>query len=155
MVYHSLDNYINGAVITFTDITALKLLETRLQDHARFTESMQATVREPQVALDSDLVVLSVNQAFAELMRLPATALVGRPLPSLGGGTWQQPVLLKQLRALLDPAIPTTDFDGLTLLLTLPGQSPQQVLLHGHRLLHEGQPTSQVMLGVRAVQEIT
>jgi len=150
--YRSLDNYINGAVITFTDITALKLLETRLQDHARFTESMQATVREPQVALDSDLVVLSVNQAFAELMRLPATALVGRPLPSLGGGTWQQPVLLKQLRALLDPAIPTTDFDGLTLLLTLPGQIPQQVLLHGHRLLHEGRPTGQVMLGIRALQ---
>jgi two-component system CheB/CheR fusion protein len=150
--YRSLDNYINGAVITFTDITALKLLETRLQDHARFTDSMQATVREPQLALDSDLVVLSVNQAFAELMRQPATALVGRPLPSLGGGTWQQPALLRQLRALLDPAIPTADFDGLTLLLTLPGQGPQQVLLHGHRLLHEGHPTGQLMLGIRAVQ---
>jgi two-component system CheB/CheR fusion protein len=149
--YRSLDNYINGAVITFTDITALKLLEARLQDHARFTDSMQATVREAQLALDANLTVLSANQAFAEFMRLPATALVGRPLTSLGGGTWQQPVLLQQLRILLDPAVPTTDFDGLTLLVTLPGQSPQQVLLYGRRLLHEGLPTGQVMVGVRAL----
>ena len=151
--YRSLDNYINGAVITFTDITALKLLETRLQDHARFTDSMQATVREPQLALDGGLIVLSANQAFAELMRQPAAALVGQPLPVVGGGTWKQPALLKQLRALLDPTIPTTEFDGLTLRITLPGQGPQQVLLYGHRLLHQGLPTGQIMMGVRALQE--
>jgi two-component system CheB/CheR fusion protein len=147
--YRSLDNYINGAVITFTDITALKLLEARLQDHARFTDSMQATVREAQLALDTNLTVLSANQAFAELMRQPASALVGQPLTSLEGGTWQQPALLQQLRALLDPAVPTADFDGLSLLLTLPGQGPQQVLLYCRRLLHEGLPTGHVMMGVR------
>jgi two-component system CheB/CheR fusion protein len=151
--YRSLDNYINGAVITFTDITALKLLENRLQDHARFTNSMQATVREPQLALDGSLTVLSANQTFAELMRQPPSALVGQPLTSLGGGAWQQPALLQQLRTLLDPTIPTADFDGLTLRVTLPGLGPQQVLLYGHRLLHEGLPTGQVMMGVRAYQE--
>ncbi len=150
--YRSLDNYINGAVITFSDITALKLLETRLQEHARFTDSMQAIVREPQLALDAELRVLSANQAFAELMRQPVPALVGRPLTSLAGGAWQQPALLQQLRALLDLRIPTTEFDDLALRLTLPGLGMRQVLLYGHRLLHEGQPTGQVMMGVRAVQ---
>lgn len=150
--YRSLDNYINGAVITFTDVTALKLLETRLQDHARFTDSMQATVREPQLALDAELLVISVNQAFAELMRQPVASLVGRSLTSLGGGAWQQPALLGQLRELLDLSTPTTEFDGLTLQLGLPGLGPQQVLLYGHRLLHQGQPTGQVMVGVRALQ---
>ncbi len=148
--YRSLDNYINGAVITFTDITALKLLETRLQDHARFTDSMQATVREPQVALTGDLLVLSVNQAFAELLHQPVADLVGHSLLSLGGGAWQHPPLLQQLRVLLDPATSATEFDGLALRLVLPGQPAQPVLLYGRRLLHEGQPTGQVMLGVRA-----
>jgi two-component system CheB/CheR fusion protein len=151
--YRSLDNYINGVVITFTDITALKLLETRLQEHARFTDSMQATVREPQLALDANLVVLSANQAFAELMRQPLSALVGRPLASLGGGAWQQPVLLTQLRALLNSTIPTAEFDGLALHVPLPGLGAQQVLLYGHRLLHQGLPTGQIMMGVRGPQE--
>ena len=43
--YRSLDNYINGAVLTFTDITALKKLETRLQGTAHPAESQPATGR--------------------------------------------------------------------------------------------------------------
>ncbi|MDO7884894.1 CheR family methyltransferase [Hymenobacter cheonanensis] len=146
--YRSLDNYINGAVLTFTDITALKLLEARLQETARFCESMMATVREPQLALDASLSILSANQAFADLVRKPTAALLGQPLASLGG-VWQQPVLHQQLRLLLDPHVPTAEFNGLALEADLPGQGRQQVVLHGCRLLHQGQATGQLMLAVR------
>ncbi|GAA4502182.1 chemotaxis protein CheB [Hymenobacter ginsengisoli] len=152
--YRSLDNYINGAVLTFTDITALKLLEARLQETARFAESMLATVREPQLALDASLTIVSANQAFADIVREPLAALAGRPLASLGG-MWQQPALQQQLQQLLDPAVPTSDFDGLALEGELPGQGRRRVVLYGSRLLHHGQATGQLMLAVREVAKAT
>jgi two-component system CheB/CheR fusion protein len=150
--YRSFDNYINGAVLTFTDITALKLLEARLQETARFCESMMATVREPQLALARDLTILSANQAFADLVREPTAALLGRPLASLGGA-WQQPVLHQQLLLLLDPDVPTAEFSGLALAADLPGQGRRLLLLHGCRLERQGQPTGQLMLAVRGLPE--
>ncbi|WP_151086695.1 CheR family methyltransferase [Hymenobacter baengnokdamensis] len=147
--YRSLDNYIDGAVITFTDITALKLLEARLQETARFSESLQATGREPQLALDTELCVLSANQAFAEAFGEPLAALHGRALTSLNGGAWGQPALLERLRALLQAAV--SEFSDLTLILDLPGRCRCRVLLYGRRLQQQGQPTSQLMLGVRAL----
>jgi two-component system CheB/CheR fusion protein len=146
--YRSLDNYINGAVLTFTDITALKQLEARLQETARFCESMMATVREPQLALDTHLNILSANQAFADLVREPVAGLLGRPLASLGG-VWQQPTLHQQLQQLLDASVPTPEFNGLALEADLPGLGRQQVELNGCRLQHQGQSTGQLMLAVR------
>jgi two-component system CheB/CheR fusion protein len=150
--YRSLDNYISGAVLTFTDITALKNLESRLQETARFCESMMATVREPQLALDADLKVVSANQAFANLLGETTAALTGRPLASLGS-SWQQPVLQQQLQQLLNPAVPTPEFNGLVLEVDLPGQGWQQLTLFGCRLQHQGQPTGQLMLAVRPTEE--
>jgi len=152
--YRSLDNYINGAVITFTDITALKLLEARLQDTAHFAESMQPTVREPQLALDASLCVLSANQAFADAFGERLDGLIGQPLGSLGGGAWQQPALQQQLRMLLDAQAPSLEFDGLALEATFPGLGRRRVVLYGRRLLHQGQPTGQLVLGVRDLLEV-
>jgi two-component system CheB/CheR fusion protein len=148
--YRSLDNYINGAVLTFTDITALKTLEARLQETARFSASMMATVREPQLALTADLTVLSANQAFADAFGQPLAQLTGRPLASLGG-TWQHPILQQQLHLLLDPAQPASEFDGLTLEGEFTHLGPRRVVLSACRLLHQGQATGQLMLAVREV----
>jgi len=150
--YRSLDNYINGAVLTFTDITALKLLESRLQETARFSESMMATVREPQLALDGSLTILSANQAFADSFREPLAGLAGRPLASLGG-PWQGPELQRQLQLLLDPASPVPEFSGLALEGNFPGLGWRRAQVYGCRLLHQGQATGHLMLGVRDLTE--
>ena len=154
--YRSLDNYINGVVLTFTNITALKVLETRLQDHTRFTDSLQADGREPQLTLDASLRVLSANPAFDQAFGpppAPEPGQPGQPLAQLGGGAWQQPALLQQLRRLLDEANPA-DFEGLTLEADFADLGRRRVLLYGRRVLHQGQPTGQLMLGVRALEEI-
>lgn len=61
--YRTLNNYISGAVITFTDITALKTLEAQLQESARFAESIVETLREPLLVLDAELYVLGISRA--------------------------------------------------------------------------------------------
>ncbi|AWM33654.1 PAS domain-containing protein [Hymenobacter nivis] len=84
----SLDNYINGAVITFTDVTALKQLEAQLQETARFADSLQEAMPQPSVALDAQLRVRVSNHAFAEDFGLVANEIRGKPLAVLSGGAW-------------------------------------------------------------------
>ncbi|MGI4759289.1 MAG: CheR family methyltransferase [Janthinobacterium lividum] len=151
--YRSLDNYINGAVITFTDITALKNLEIRSLETAHLSASIMAAVREPQLALTTELTVLSANQAFTDTFGEPLARLVGQPLARLGGA-WQQPVLQLQLQRLLDPAVPTFEFSNLTLEADFTGLGWRRIVLYGSRLLHQGQPTGQLMLGVRSLEEV-
>ncbi|RZK62273.1 MAG: hypothetical protein EOO59_02980 [Hymenobacter sp.] len=152
--YRSLDNYINGAVLTFTDITALKVLETRLQAHTRFTDSLQAGGREPQLILSDNLLIVSANQAFADAFGQPLATLPGRALASLGGAAWQQPALHQQLRQLLDQANPHAEFEGLILEADFPGLGRRRAMLYGRRVLLQGQPTTQLMLGVRALEAV-
>ncbi|GAB3635135.1 chemotaxis protein CheB [Hymenobacter arcticus] len=152
--YRSLDNYTNGAVLTFTDITALKVLETRLQDHTRFTDSLQDGGREPQLTLDAQLRVLGANPAFAHTFGEPLAGLPGRALASLSGAAWRQPALHQQLRRLLDETSPSAEFEGFVLEAEFPGLGRRRALLYGRRVLHQGQPTHQLMLGVRALEEV-
>ena len=150
--YRSFDNYINGAVITFTEVTPLKQLEARLQEAARFTESLQDTVREPLLTLDADLRVRSANRAFGEAFGSTPAELLDQPLASLGGGAWNQPALLDQLHELLHATDPAAKFDDLPLVLSLLGRGRYQVRLYGRRLQHQGEFMSQLLLGVRELQ---
>jgi two-component system CheB/CheR fusion protein len=149
--YRSLDNYINGTVITFTEITPLKLLEARLQENARFTESLQDAVSEPLLALDADLRVHRVNRAFGTAFGGLASEQAGQPLASLHGGAWDQPALLHAIRQLADPTSLTDKFDELPLTVELPGQGRFQLRLHGRRMQHLGQATGQLLLGMRVL----
>ncbi|TPG67005.1 CheR family methyltransferase [Hymenobacter nivis] len=146
--YRSIDNYINGAVLTFTDVTALKQLEAQLQETARFADSLQEAVPQPSVVLDAQLCVRLANNAFAEAFGLVAADVRGQPLAALSGGAWNQPALRAQLAQLLDLAHPHDQFDGLALTANFAGLGPRRVVLYGRRLLRQGQPTGQVLLGV-------
>ena len=157
--YRTLDNYIRGAVITFTAVTAHKHCEEELEERIRFTDTLQAAVREPVVVFDADLRVYFANRAFADLLAVADPAeLVGQPLAQLGGGFWNQPALREQLQRLLapadaDPAEPVA-FDQLPLTVELPGRSPHRVLLYGRPLRHGPQAPGRALLGVEAVELI-
>jgi two-component system CheB/CheR fusion protein len=153
--YRSLDNYINGAVITFTEITALKQLEARLQDKAIFIESMQEAVREPMLALDQQLRLHSPSQSFAQAFGLAMADLEGQPLAALSGGAWNQPALRECLQRLLDSHTPQADaFDDFVLEADFAGLGRRRVHLYGRRMLHQGQPTAWVLLGLRSIEQL-
>jgi two-component system CheB/CheR fusion protein len=142
--YRSLDNYINGAVITFTDITSLKQLEARLQQNTIFIESMQEAVREPMLALGRDLRVLSPSRSFAQAFGL-----------AVNGNAWNQPALRERLAALCKAdATEADEFEHILLEADFVGLGRRRVHLYGHRMLHEGQPTGLALLGVRTIEEL-
>jgi two-component system CheB/CheR fusion protein len=153
--YRSLDNYINGAVITFTEITDLKKLEARLQQNMLLIESIQEAVREPVLALNRELRILSPSRAFSRAFGIAPNGLAGQVLTTLNGGAWNQPILRERLRQLLEATAAEADeFDNLILEVDFAGVGRRRVHLYGHRMLHQGRPTGQVLLGVREIEEL-
>ncbi|MDQ2769503.1 MAG: PAS domain-containing protein [Bacteroidota bacterium] len=149
--YRTLDNYISGAVITFTDITGLKALEARLQESSRFAESIVESMREPLLVLDAGQRVLAISGSFAKLFGLDAARIKGQPLAKLDGGAWQQPALRQRLQeALENPGQPFEDF---AFTADFPGAGPRTLRLYGRNLTSHGAQTGGLLLGVEDAPE--
>jgi len=148
--YRTLENYISGAVITFTDVTAMKQLEEQLQVSRRLAESIVETVRDPLVVLDGKLDILTVSQSFADTFGVQAAAVKGQPLAVLNKGAWNQPLLNQQLHQLLDEE--TESFDDFLLEVQFPGESKKQIILYGRRILSDGQATGHLLVGVQRLE---
>ena len=86
--YRTADHTIDGAVIAFVDITALRAARDR-------AAAIVETVPTPLVVLDEQLRVQSANGAFYRAFAAASQDVVGRPL--LGLGEWRAPALHARL----------------------------------------------------------
>ncbi|QNH63745.1 chemotaxis protein CheB [Hymenobacter sediminicola] len=150
--YRTLDNYINGAVVTFTDITELKRLEAQRQYTMRFAESIVETVREPIMALDHNLQVLTISRSFASQFGLDATAVRGQALGVLNAGVWSHRELHNRLRELLDTD--AREFEDFRLEADFPGMGRRHVLLYASRIQGPDHQTNGLLLGMQALSEV-
>ncbi|GAB2864853.1 CheR family methyltransferase [Hymenobacter ruber] len=147
--YRTLDNYISGAVITFTDITHLKTLEAQLQESARFAESIAETLREPLLVLDAKQRVLAISEAFATLFGLDRERSLGQLLRELDGGAWQQPALRERLETTLRH--PEQSFTDFIYTAEFPTAGLRTLRLFGRPLTSGGARTGRLLLGVEEV----
>lgn len=100
--YRTAENRVDGAVISFIDIDALKRAQ-RVTEAARAEgAAMLETLREPFVILDADLRVVQANRSFYERFQVTAAVTEGQLIYDLDNRQWDIP----QLRALLENVIP-------------------------------------------------
>ncbi len=76
--YRTHDNRIEGVVITFVDISELKVAERRIEAARAYSDSIINTVREPLVVFDEELRIVSGNDAFYRTFALAPEQAVGR-----------------------------------------------------------------------------
>jgi two-component system CheB/CheR fusion protein len=110
-------------LLAIEDITERKEIEAGLEktrkelevikqseDEAReYAESIINTVREPLIALDQDLRVVSVSRSFYEVFKVNPKETVGQLIYDLGNKQWDIP----KLRELLETILPQkTTFDN-------------------------------------------
>jgi PAS domain S-box-containing protein len=98
--YRTLDNRIDGAVVTFTDVSRLKLLEHSILQAKIYAESIIATIREPLLVLDSSLRIVSANPAYHQIFKTTANATSGEFLHAVSGGQWNLPELRRLLETI-------------------------------------------------------
>lgn len=100
--YRTLDNIIEGAVITFMDITEIKRKGQKLLDANALAETLVETVPLPLLVLNTDFHVLSANRSFYTTFQVEEAQTIDQPLFALGNHQWNIPNLRHALEAILN-----------------------------------------------------
>ena len=105
--YRTLDNVIDGVVMTFTDITEVKQV---MQERQQFIMDTVDVVREPFLVLDHDLKVVTANRKFLDFFQVTHQETEGRMIKNLGRREWDLPVLTDLLFNVIKSDKPVEDF---------------------------------------------
>jgi two-component system CheB/CheR fusion protein len=146
--YRTVDNIIDGVVVTFVNITELKRAEGVQQNARIYAESIVETVREPLIILDSDLVVQSANKAFYRTFQVSLEETGHRRIYDLGNGQWDIP----KLRELLEEIIPqNSSFGDYEVEYEFPTIGRRKMLLNACRIQQVGDQPSLILLAIEDV----
>jgi len=150
--YRTVENVVDGLVVTFVDITAQKKSQEReaaAKAAQVYTQTILDTVREPLVVLDEDLRVMSANRPFYETFKVNRENTEHKPIYELGDGQWNIP----RLRKLLGRILPEDkQFEDFEITHDFPGIGRRVMLLNGRHILQDSQDTQRILL---AIEDIT
>lgn len=143
MPYRTLENRIEGIVITFTDITPYRQLEQKMSDALSFAEAVITTVRDPLLVLDDTMTIFSVNRAFLQKFGLTKNEVVGKNLSQISRGQLNS----LDLRTLLDKVIVENRvFENYSVEMDMPGIGKQTMTLNARQVESEGSRPPLILL---------
>jgi two-component system CheB/CheR fusion protein len=145
--YRTLDNVIEGVVMTFTDITARVAAEAAVQEARKLAESIVDTVREPLVVLDGKMRITSASRTFYQYFQVAPDETVGRVIFELGNRQWDIPALRELLETVLarDEA-----FDGYVVEHDFPRIGRRRLVLNARRIVGKSGETRLILLAMEA-----
>lgn len=147
--YRTLDNVIDGAVLTFADITKRMLAESAMKDARELAESIVNTVREPLIVLDGSMKVISASRSFYENFRVVPENSVGRLLYELGNRQWDIP----KLRELLETILPDNQvIEGFEVEHDFPVIGKRKMLLNARRITGKTDGNQLILLAIEEVK---
>ncbi len=136
--YKTWDSKIDGAVISFQDIDAIKrnLDQTRL-----YADSVIESAREPILVLDGNLRVSHASHVFYRNFGVSLKDTEGRPIYELGNGQWNIPSLRELLDLVVSNDGRVEDFE---VRHDFPNLGPRVMMLNARRI--EPQPGRPLIL---------
>jgi two-component system CheB/CheR fusion protein len=149
MPYRTLDNVIDGVVLTFTDISALKHVERAAVEARDYAQGIVDAVREPLIVLDGGLKVVSASPSFYRAFGVSSAETVGKYIYDLGNRQWNIPAL----RELLEKILPgKTSFDNYLVEHTFPDIGHRKILLNARSIKEK---EGEVLFILLAMEDIT
>ncbi len=91
--YQASDDKFEGVVITFSDISELKVAEREIEAARAYSNSIVETIRQPLVVLDDELRVISASRAFYQTFGAKREDAVGKRIGSAGALAFNDPGL--------------------------------------------------------------
>ncbi len=135
--YRTLDNVIDGVVLTFTDISARVAAEQGVAEARDLFEGIVNSVREPLIVLDEKLRVITASRAFFRYFQTNEQDTVGRLIYQLGNNQWDIPAL----RELLEHILPDNKvFEGYKMAHDFPVIGHRKLRLDARRITGGGRP---------------
>ncbi|PKL59707.1 MAG: SAM-dependent methyltransferase, partial [Methanomicrobiales archaeon HGW-Methanomicrobiales-4] len=99
--YRTLDNVIDGVVLTYIDISTRKAAEAEVIQTREYADSIVNTVREPLLVLDQNLSVISANRSFYQVFQVSPEESTGMNLIELNERQWDISSLLNLLHKVI------------------------------------------------------
>jgi two-component system CheB/CheR fusion protein len=147
--YRTMENVIDGVVITFVDITEQKRTQVALQDALAYAEGIVETARQPFVVLDADLRVITANTSFYQTFKTSRGDVEKKRIYDLGNSQWDIPALRELLEKILPESTQLEDFE---VAHDFPEIGHKRMLLNARRIYQHGMQTRMILL---AIEDIT
>jgi two-component system, chemotaxis family, CheB/CheR fusion protein len=149
--YKSIENKIDGAILTLVDIDAVK---SNVANDAAADQTISAIVdlvRRPVVVLDRTGRVQSASHAFYRLFRLSPQEVEGRPIYEIHDGVWNVP----RLKNLLDDIMTRKDrVENYEITLDHPHLGRKTWVLNAASIGSRGEDSRRVLLGYTSNEEM-
>ena len=145
--YRTLNNVIDGVVLTFTDITQ-RLSAVATQLARELAEAIVDSVREPLIVLDEYLQIVSASRSFYRKFQALPAETVGRKINDLGNGQWNIP----SLKALLEDILPhNQEFNDYAVEHDFPNIGQRKLILNARPIVSKLGTPSLILLSMREV----
>ncbi|HSW53521.1 MAG TPA: chemotaxis protein CheB [Ignavibacteriaceae bacterium] len=152
--YRTHSNLIDGIVITFTNITNLKIaydeitkLNQEIQIARDFSNNIVETLRDSLLILDDKLKVLSANRAFYKVFDTTSEKTVGKLLYNLEDNNWDIP----ELRKLLEEIIPaSTFFEDFEVVYNFKKGGKKKLLLNAREIFQGDTESKLILLAIQS-----
>ncbi len=146
--YKTWDNKIDGAVISFQDIDALK---RNLEQGRTYSDFLIENAREPTLVLDSSLRVTVANPAFYRTFKVSPAETEGNFVYDLGKGEWNILTLRNLLQTVARGDARLDDFE---LRQAFPDMGPRVMLVNA-RPMHTATGRVMIFLSIEDKSEQT
>jgi two-component system CheB/CheR fusion protein len=146
--YRTLENSIDGVVITFNDITRQKTSELISKEAKDYAQSLLQTLRESILVLDDKFRVITANKSFYNTFKVKPAETEKKLIYELGNKQWDIP----QLRTFLETILPkNTEFDDFEVVHDFPKIGRKKMLLNARRIFRDTEGTETILLAIEDV----
>ena len=148
--YKTIDNRIDGALVTLEDINDLKLGMLRIKEARDYAEAIVETVREPLIVLSKDLRVVTANQAYYRNFGVTPDAMENKSFYELQNGLWNIPRLRELLEEILAKNSVLNDFE---VAYEAAGVDPRILLVNARTVISKDPDAHLILLAIDDVTE--
>ena len=148
--YRTVDDRIEGAVLTFVDVDDVtKALDAAISARD-FAEGIVETVQHPLLVLDSDLRIRRATSAFYRTFQVSPEETIGQLIYDVGDRQWNSPTL----RRLMDEAlVRDVAFRDLDVTHDFPRIGRRTMRLNARRIVDQSRTTSTLLLAIEDVTD--
>ena len=146
--YRTVNNVIDGVVITFVDIHEQKTVLEQIRELRDYAENIVDTVRQPLIVLNQDLRVESANRSFFKTFRVRPEDTEGVLIYDLGDRQWDIP----KLRELLEKIVPeNSSFEDYEVEHKFPKIGHKKMLLNARSIFRKTEGAQLILLAIEDV----
>ncbi len=109
--YRTVDNVIDGVVVTFVNITEVREAQRMVEAMLHYVNTVVNTIRHPVLALNKEGRIVQANLAFYTMFQTRREDTLGSRLADLDGARWNRPDLRHGLEGVMRGGPPLEGFE--------------------------------------------